>query len=204
MLTEVTPFTDDDRAWARAKETHMLRDAVLSDAELENYRIAVERAVVANQERGAPEWWQKLTGIRLDVIKHEINYRRKVASLGGPEYAPGDWWERIVDAVRERARTDLLSILVEGGLIVDARKGREGDVWGRCPLHQERTSSFHVDRDAGVFHCFGCGAGGDVFIWLERAQSLQFPEAVRWLGARYGIDMTPPPKPARSVDVPEL
>lgn len=192
MAIHIALFTDDDRSWVRAKETYALRDAALSDAELETFRIAVEREVVATKARNAPEWWQEMTGIRLDVIKREIAYRRKVASLGGPNYAPGDWWAQAVEKIREQARRDLVAIMVEGGLIVEPRKGREDDVWGRCPIHQERTASFHVDREQGVWHCFGCGVGGDIFTWLERAHSMQFQDAVRWLAQRYGVDLTPP------------
>lgn len=61
---------------------------------------------------------------------------------------------------------------------------------GLCPFHGERTPSFHVNRDKGFFHCFGCGAGGDVFKFLELRESVAFPDAVRMLAQRFG--MTPP------------
>ena len=43
---------------------------------------------------------------------------------------------------------------------------------GLCPFHAEKTPSFHVDPDKGFFHCFGCGAGGDVFEFLERHEKV--------------------------------
>ena len=61
---------------------------------------------------------------------------------------------------------------------------------GLCPFHGEKTPSFHVNRDKGFFHCFGCGAGGDVFKFLELRESVSFPDAVRMLAQRFG--MTPP------------
>jgi len=61
---------------------------------------------------------------------------------------------------------------------------------GLCPFHGEKTPSFHVNRDKGFFHCFGCGAGGDVFKFLELRESVAFPDAVRMLAQRFG--MTPP------------
>jgi DNA primase len=60
---------------------------------------------------------------------------------------------------------------------------------GLCPFHAEKTPSFHVNRDKGFFHCFGCGAGGDVFKFLELRESVSFPDAVRMLAQRFGMTM---------------
>ena len=49
---------------------------------------------------------------------------------------------------------------------------------GLCPFHSEKSPSFHVNRDKGFFHCFGCGAGGDVFKFLELQEKLGFVDAV--------------------------
>ena len=58
---------------------------------------------------------------------------------------------------------------------------------GLCPFHAEKTPSFHVNRDRGFFHCFGCGAGGDVFKFIELRDRVGFGEAVRHLAERFGI-----------------
>ena len=58
---------------------------------------------------------------------------------------------------------------------------------GLCPFHGEKTPSFHVNRDRGFFHCFGCGVGGDVFKFLELQEKVAFPDAVRQLAQRFGI-----------------
>ena len=58
---------------------------------------------------------------------------------------------------------------------------------GLCPFHGEKTPSFHVNRDKGFFHCFGCGAGGDVFKFLELRESIAFPDAVKMLAQRFGM-----------------
>lgn len=201
MSIEVTPFTDEDRAWVRAKETHGIRDAVLSDPELDAYRAQLERELIASRARRAPDWWPELIAIRLEVIRHEVRYRQKIASLGGPGYLPGDWWHRAVERIRERARTDLVAIMIADGLIVDERRGEHnGELWGICPIHNERSSSMHVNEDDGVWHCFGCGAGGDVFGWLEAAHGLVFRDAVKWLAKHYGIDLTPPPGKLRPLE----
>jgi DNA primase len=58
---------------------------------------------------------------------------------------------------------------------------------GLCPFHGEKTPSFHVNRDKGFFHCFGCGVGGDVFKFLELHEKLGFQDAVKQLAQRFGI-----------------
>ena len=52
---------------------------------------------------------------------------------------------------------------------------------GLCPFHGEKTPSFHVHRDKGFFHCFGCGLGGDVLKFVELQEKLGFQDAVRHL-----------------------
>jgi DNA primase len=58
---------------------------------------------------------------------------------------------------------------------------------GLCPFHSERTPSFNVNPEKGFFHCFSCGAGGDVFKFLELHEKLGFQEAVRLLAQRFGL-----------------
>ena len=58
---------------------------------------------------------------------------------------------------------------------------------GLCPFHGEKTPSFHVNRDKGFFHCFGCGVGGDVFKFLELHEKVGFHDAVKQLAQRFGI-----------------
>jgi DNA primase len=68
---------------------------------------------------------------------------------------------------------------------------------GLCPFHSEKTPSFHVNRDKGFFHCFGCGAGGDVFKFLELQEKMGFQDAVRHLASKFGV---PIPEDARGRD----
>jgi len=60
---------------------------------------------------------------------------------------------------------------------------------GLCPFHNEKTPSFSVNDENGFYHCFGCGAGGNVFKFLMETEGLAFPEAVRKVGDRYGISV---------------
>ncbi len=65
---------------------------------------------------------------------------------------------------------------------------RSGVAWkGLCPFHGEKTPSFQVNGEKGVFHCFGCGVGGDVIKFVELYDKITFPEAVRQLAARVGM-----------------
>ncbi|PYR42341.1 MAG: DNA primase, partial [Acidobacteria bacterium] len=58
---------------------------------------------------------------------------------------------------------------------------------GNCPFHSEKTPSFVVHPDKGFFHCFGCGAGGDVFKFLELHEKVGFQDAVRMLAQKVGV-----------------
>jgi DNA primase len=60
---------------------------------------------------------------------------------------------------------------------------------GLCPFHAEKTPSFSVNTEKQIFHCFGCGVGGNVFKFVELYEGLSFPEAVRKLAARSGIQL---------------
>ncbi|HYY25298.1 MAG TPA: CHC2 zinc finger domain-containing protein, partial [Candidatus Udaeobacter sp.] len=58
---------------------------------------------------------------------------------------------------------------------------------GLCPFHGEKTPSFTVSEEKGIFHCFGCQTGGSVFQFLMQYDHLTFPEAVERVAKRYGI-----------------
>jgi DNA primase len=60
---------------------------------------------------------------------------------------------------------------------------------GLCPFHSEKSPSFHVNRDKGFFHCFGCGVGGDVFKFLELQEKLGFVDVVKHLASKFGMPL---------------
>jgi DNA primase len=65
-----------------------------------------------------------------------------------------------------------------------------GERWKACcPFHDEKTPSFYVSRDKGFFKCFGCGAAGDIFKFLQRVENISFPEAKKQLAERYGVPL---------------
>ncbi len=90
------------------------------------------------------------------------------------------------DAIsRVRDSVDIVDLV--SGYVSLRKTGRN---WvGLCPFHNEKTPSFSVNSDKQIFHCFGCGAGGDAFKFLELQEGLNFPEAVRKLAERSGITL---------------
>ncbi len=82
-----------------------------------------------------------------------------------------------------RAAVDIVDLV---GRFVNLR--RAGQNWkGLCPFHAEKTPSFMVNPKKGIFHCFGCGVGGDAFGFVMRQDRLTFPEAVRTLARQAGV-----------------
>jgi DNA primase len=75
---------------------------------------------------------------------------------------------------------------------------------GLCPFHREKSPSFHVDRDKGLFYCFGCGTGGDLFKFLSLTERFTFPEAVEHVANRVGIELPRKRKTSRESDKDDL
>lgn len=89
--------------------------------------------------------------------------------------------EETIEAIR--AAVDIVEVV---GEYVALR--RRGSNWfGLCPFHEEKTPSFSVNPHLGIFKCFGCGKGGDVFTFLQDIEHISFAEAVRILAERAGI-----------------
>ncbi|MGI6591298.1 MAG: DNA primase [Eggerthellaceae bacterium] len=87
------------------------------------------------------------------------------------------------DIQRVREANDLVEVFSER--VPLKRRGR--DFWCCCPFHQEKTPSCKVDPSTQLWHCFGCGEGGDVYKFVEKMDDLSFPEAVRYLAQRGNV-----------------
>jgi DNA primase len=74
------------------------------------------------------------------------------------------------------------------GSFVELRK-RGVNYIGLCPFHNEKTPSFNVNPAKGIFKCFGCGEGGDAVSFLMKHEHYTYPEALRWLANKYGIQI---------------
>jgi len=95
-----------------------------------------------------------------------------------------------------RDRTDIAEVV--SGYVSLSRSGQ--NLKGLCPFHAEKTPSFTVSPSRQIFHCFGCGAGGNVFTFLMRIEGASFPEAVRELGHRAGIQIATTREPGAKED----
>lgn len=91
---------------------------------------------------------------------------------------------------KDRIKERLAITEVVGELVVLKPAGR-GQFKGLCPFHDEKTPSFHVHAERGFYYCFGCQAKGDLFDFVMQTQSLSFPEALKVLGDRAGVEVTP-------------
>ncbi|WP_024287924.1 DNA primase [Cellulomonas sp. KRMCY2] len=89
-----------------------------------------------------------------------------------------------VATVRERARIEDIV-----GEHVTLKPAGVGSMKGLCPFHDERSPSFHVRPQVGLWHCFGCSEGGDVISFLQKIDGMGFTEAVEHLAARVGVQL---------------
>jgi DNA primase len=94
---------------------------------------------------------------------------------------PGNISPQIIEEIRSRSE------IVEVISRYLPLKARGKNYYGLCPFHAEKTPSFAVNQEKQIFHCFGCGVGGDVFGFLMKKESLSFGEAVRFLANQYGV-----------------
>jgi len=88
----------------------------------------------------------------------------------------------------ERVRDAADMVEIVSGRVELRRAGRDR-MTGRCPFHDERTPSFGISPSEKVFHCFGCGAGGDLFRFVQETEGVDFKGAVELLADRYGIEL---------------
>lgn len=91
--------------------------------------------------------------------------------------------DHLVDEIRDRA--DIVEVVSQHVHLT--KRGR--NYFGLCPFHTERTPSFSVNQEKQIFHCFGCGIGGNAFRFLMELDHISFPEAVRKLAQQVGVSL---------------
>ena len=90
------------------------------------------------------------------------------------------------DVIEEvRSRNDIVSVISE--YVKLQRKG--SSYFGLCPFHNEKSPSFSVSPDKQMYYRFGCGAGGNVFTFIQEYENYSFPEAMKFLAERAGITL---------------
>src|SRR4051812_40782359 len=75
------------------------------------------------------------------------------------------------------------------GARTELRRAGPGQWKGICPFHEERTPSFSVDAERKLYHCFGCGVGGDAFDFVRETEGMDFVGAMESLAQRFGVDL---------------
>jgi DNA primase len=89
---------------------------------------------------------------------------------------------------RERVR-DAVDMIDLVGTRTELKRAGANRYQGLCPFHDERTPSFGIDPSNKLYHCFGCGKGGDCFTFVQETEGLHFPEAMQFLADRYGVEL---------------
>lgn len=89
--------------------------------------------------------------------------------------------DELVDEIRNS--NDIVDVISQ--YVVLKRSGR--NFFGLCPFHREKSPSFSVSPDKQIFHCFGCGAGGDVIHFVSKIENLNYKEAIETLAEKSGI-----------------
>ena len=89
--------------------------------------------------------------------------------------------DELIDEIR--SKNDIVDIISQ--YVVLKRSGR--NFFGLCPFHKEKSPSFSVSPDKQIFHCFGCGVGGNVFHFLSKIENINFVESVKMLANRANI-----------------
>jgi len=91
--------------------------------------------------------------------------------------------QELIDKIRES--NDIVELISE---YIPLKK-RGGNWFGLCPFHTEKTPSFSVNREKQIYHCFGCGAGGNIFTFLREHEKMGFGEALNFLARRANIQI---------------
>ena len=105
----------------------------------------------------------------------EDNPRRKESFMYYPE--------EIIEEVRER--NDIVDVI--SGYVKLQKKG--SNYFGLCPFHNEKSPSFSVSPQKQMYYCFGCGAGGNAITFVMEYESFTFPEALKLLADRAGVNL---------------
>ena len=91
--------------------------------------------------------------------------------------------EELIDEIRNS--NDIVDVI--SSYVVLKRSGR--NFFGLCPFHKEKSPSFSVSPDKQIFHCFGCGVGGNVIHFVSKIENLDFKQTLEMLAERSGITL---------------
>ena len=94
-----------------------------------------------------------------------------------------DTIEELVTQIKDRL--DIVDVVSKEVIL----KKNGSHYWGLCPFHKEKTPSFSVNTNLGIYKCFGCGEGGDALTFIMKTQNKEFIEVIRELAEKYGLEM---------------
>src|SRR5262249_54997848 len=146
-------------------------------------RLGLSFPAVSTAIRRYPQTFQRL----LTLLSSHSALSRPQSLQNTPSMAnPGDF------AYTLKQQADIVRVV---GDYVKLKKAGTQNFSGLCPFHSEKTPSFSVHATRQFYHCFGCGASGDVFSFVQKIENITFPEAVRAIAQKLGIA---PPKASYS------
>jgi hypothetical protein len=180
---------DPVRTW-RAVARHM------SDHDLRHWRARADSVLVfAAFESPYPEHDRLIVGWQIEAIEAELDMRQRRASI--PAGTTAGFSDTFIADLKERLP---LHDLIENGGDALHKAGKE--YRGNCPFHESKSrASLTVSPDKGLWHCHGCGKGGDAITWICDRWNVDFPDAVRVLATLAGVEIpehrTPKRQPKR-------
>ena len=92
--------------------------------------------------------------------------------------------DRILEDIK--SRLDIVELISD---YIELKKSGQ-NYKANCPFHAEKTPSFMVSQNKQIFHCFGCGAGGDIFGFVMKYENLNFQEALKMLAKKAGVQLS--------------
>lgn len=172
---------DDGDAFARRHvltEHQAVRE--MPDGLLQEHLTRLRRQLVMAREDNLTDWALEWTRERFDIADREWRWRQRAADKGGTQVDRSAQWRERVEKVK--ASIDLAMLIAYE---CDGAKPAGLGKWQcRCPFHLDNSPSMSIDVAKGLWHCHGCGVGGDAFTYAEMRYGLDFAGAVRHLEQR--------------------
>jgi hypothetical protein len=148
---------------------------------IDEYKIEINRLYSMKEKKERPEEWELWIMPHIKYEYKEINRYKKmierIRKFNKPEI--DDQYINIQEVLNKVDPIDLI-----GGFVKLVKSGNKE--WkGLCPFHNERTPSFFVNEDTGLYHCFGCGASGNSLTFVIKYEGFHIKKALDYLNKRY-------------------
>lgn len=160
------------------KEREALLD--MPDGLLLEHIARLHRMLVMASEDGLEGWFLEMARARFEMAHKQLSWRKRASEKGAPLVDRTAEWRERVQKVRDDVDLAMLIAYECDG----AKPAGLGKWVCRCPFHADKSASMSIDVARGLWHCFGCNAGGDAFTYAELRFGLDFASAVRHLEQR--------------------